>query len=102
MPEPPPPAGHPARARPAQGAKNELHWDKDKAAWVAGCIAGGLFIIGMAAGIPYLKWRLKRDLNRQASPLACAPCARACWLHDLDLRAPERTQKSNWTAGCMT
>ncbi len=53
----------PPCAQRAQGAKNELQWDKNKSAWVAACVAGGMLIIGMAAGIPYLKWRVNRDMN---------------------------------------
>lgn len=48
-----------------KGARNELKWDKEKSAWVAACIAGGMLLIGMVAGIPYLRWRLRRDMTRQ-------------------------------------
>lgn len=42
-----------------KGAKAELHWDADKAAWVSTIIAGGASILSAIIGIPYIKRKVQ-------------------------------------------
>ncbi len=41
---------------------------QNKAAWVAGAVAGGCFVVAIFPGIWLLRWSVKRDMDRCAAP----------------------------------
>jgi sodium-dependent phosphate transporter len=47
-----------------KGAKAELGWDANKAAWVSSIIAIGTSLLSGIVGIPLIKWRMRHKLNR--------------------------------------
>jgi len=44
-----------------KGAKSELHWNSQKAAWVSAVISSVSAILSGIIGIPYLKWKIKKS-----------------------------------------
>lgn len=44
-----------------KGAKAELSWGSDKAAWVSVIIAGGCSLLSGLVGIPYLRWKKEKQ-----------------------------------------
>lgn len=68
-----------------KGAKNELHWTQDKAAWVAGAVAGGCLILAVFLGVPILKWQLARDAAAQEQAAIDAEAPK------VDVEVPEPT-----------
>ncbi len=53
-----------------KGAKAELHWDANQAAWVSTIIATGISLLSAIIGIPLIKWRIgnKKTENLENPP----------------------------------
>jgi sodium-dependent phosphate transporter len=47
-----------------KGAKAELGWDANKAAWVSSIIAVCTSILSAVIGIPFIKWRMKQKVAK--------------------------------------
>ncbi|EFJ51229.1 hypothetical protein VOLCADRAFT_79831 [Volvox carteri f. nagariensis] len=78
-----------------KGAKNVAHWESNKAAWVAACIAAACMLLAAFPGIPLLRWAVKRDMERyrRAAQKAADAEANAEKTKD-DMEEPEPTSKA--------
>ncbi|GFR48394.1 hypothetical protein Agub_g10288 [Astrephomene gubernaculifera] len=70
-----------------KGAKNVAHWESNKAAWVAACVAAGCFALACFPGIWVLRRQVKKDMERAAQKAAAAE-AKANKAQDDDVEAP--------------
>lgn len=49
-----------------KGAKAELSWGSDKAAWVSVIIAGGCSMLSTVVGIPFIQWKMQKLKEKEA------------------------------------
>ncbi|KAG2495910.1 hypothetical protein HYH03_006147 [Edaphochlamys debaryana] len=77
-----------------KGAKNVAGWSSDKAAWVAGAIAGGCFLVACFPGIWILRKVVARDMERAAQKAADAEAAANKTADDVEEAEPEPSSKA--------